>query len=155
MQLLQENFAHRVEMIMNELCMDTQLIQFEVTETVYARSFDLINNQLYKISNLGIKIALDDFGTGYSSLTYLRKLPISTLKIDKSFIDDIIEDKEARLLSSVIIEMGHTLNLKIVAEGVENEEQLSYLKKYNCHAFQGYLYRPPLSEEDAINILKE
>jgi len=94
--------------------------------------------------DMGIRIALDDFGTGYSSLNYLRKIPISTLKIDKSFIDNITTSIKEEAVIDNIIQMAHSMDLKVVAEGVETKEQLSILKAKNCDFIQGYYYSKPL-----------
>jgi len=152
-QLFQSDFVEQVDLILKEVNVDPTLIEFEVTESIYAENFDVFRNQLLKIKKLGINISLDDFGTGYSSLTYLRMLPISTLKIDKKFIDDILSEKEDHILVETIIDLGHKLKLRIVAEGVEKQEQFDYLKEHKCQLIQGYLFSKPLSEEDCFKLL--
>lgn len=97
------------------------------------------------MSELGVGLAIDDFGTGYSSLSYLKRFPIDTLKIDRSFIRDITEDSDDEALSAAIVAMAQRLNLRVVAEGVETEAQLELLRKFNCELVQGYLFSRPLT----------
>ena len=110
--------------------------------------------KLVALKELGVKIALDDFGTGYSSLTYLRRLPVGTLKVDKSFIDDILADRVQGDLVGYIIDMAHTLNLSVVAEGVESEAQLEKLHEYDCDCIQGYVFSRPLPAAEALRLLE-
>ncbi|PKM55023.1 MAG: hypothetical protein CVV00_05595 [Firmicutes bacterium HGW-Firmicutes-5] len=152
-QLLHSDFVEIVKTIIKAEGINPKWLEFEVTETVLIKSFDLVNQQLKMLSEIGIDIALDDFGTGFSSLTYLRKLPISTLKIDKTFIDDILNEGENHFFTRAIIDIAHKLNFRIVAEGVEEEFQLDYLKAGNCNTIQGYLFSKPLLEEDALELL--
>jgi len=149
-QLLRMNFANKVQVLCEKYELNTKWIEFEITESVLIESFDIINNQLEKITNLGIQIALDDFGTGYSSLTYLKKLPISTLKIDKAFIDDIIDEGDAHFFTGIIIDIGRKLGFRVVAEGVEEDVQMAYLMAHNCHVIQGYWFSRPIEEEEVF-----
>lgn len=127
-------------------------LEFEITEGVFIDDYDLALEMLYELKHLGAKIALDDFGTGYSSLNYIRKLPISKLKIDKSFIDDFEGDYQKGLIESIIL-MSHKLKIECLAEGVETEHQKDWLKHINCDSVQGYYYSKPLSEESIIKTL--
>ena len=106
---------------------------------------------LVRLKKLGVTIALDDFGTGYSSLAYLQQLPIDLLKIDRSFINQISHSKKAEKLSQAIINMAHSLNLRVVAEGIEEEAQLEFLKQSQCEEYQGYLFGKPIPA-DEINL---
>ena len=108
---------------------------------------------ILKLKKLGITIALDDFGTGYSSLNYLRRLPIDVLKIDKSFIDGIGLDKKSDNIAKSIVELSHNLNLKVVAEGVENKEQFNYLNHINCDIIQGYYFSKPTEFDEIKDML--
>lgn len=121
-----------------------QNISFEVTETVAMQNIDFTVEILNEMKKLGHKIYLDDFGTGYSSLNYLAKLPVDSIKIDKSFIDDIEEKESSKVLVKAIISMAHSMNIFTIAEGVENNEQLRFLKEINCNKIQGYIYSKPL-----------
>jgi EAL domain-containing protein (putative c-di-GMP-specific phosphodiesterase class I) len=118
-------------------------------------SFDLIVEKLETLKEKGIKIALDDFGKGYSSLTYLKQLPITTLKIDKSFVDDIENSKISNIIVNSVIMIGHEMDLIIVAEGVETEVQFKYLARSKCNRIQGYLFSRPVEEEKALELLKK
>ena len=116
----------------------------EITESVLDQPEEQIAACLGKLKRAGARIALDDFGTGYSSLSRLKRFPIDILKIDQSFVRDVLTDQEAARLVNAIIRMGSSLNLKIVAEGVETDPQLAFLRKGGCNAVQGYLIARPL-----------
>ena len=108
---------------------------------------------LEKLKKLGVTLALDDFGTGYSSLSYLRTLPIDVLKIDKSFIDGILIEQKSEYIINSIVDLSHYLNLLVVAEGVENKNQLDYLKKISCDVIQGYYFSKPIEFNNAMKML--
>ena len=129
------------------------MITLEVTENLFIEDIDYILPLLEKIRMLDIKISMDDFGTGYSSLSILRRLPIDELKIDKSFIDTIVEDTGAQKMIQSIMSIGHNLNLEILAEGVETKEQKEVLITFGCDRFQGYYFAKPLSKEQLITLL--
>jgi EAL domain-containing protein (putative c-di-GMP-specific phosphodiesterase class I) len=103
---------------------------------------------------LGIKISIDDFGTGYSSLSYLKDFPFEIIKIDKSFVSNITEDKKTAAITIAIIQLAHRLDLKVIAEGVETEEELDFLKEHECDEIQGYLFSPPLPASEFEELLK-
>ncbi len=153
-QLRQEGFVQKVLQILDETELPPGNLELEITETVLIEFIDRnINTTLNMLKDRGIHISLDDFGRGYSSLNYIRQLPISTLKIDKSFIDDIQnKDDNASITGSIII-LAHKLGLRIVAEGVEIDDQLEYLKNYHCDAIQGYLVSNPLAENQFLQML--
>ncbi|MFZ7119620.1 MAG: putative bifunctional diguanylate cyclase/phosphodiesterase [Eubacteriaceae bacterium] len=154
LQLLDSNFIQTLINTLQYYDIESKYIELEITESVLMESFDIISATVDKLNNIGIKIALDDFGKGYSSLSYLRQLPISTLKIDKSFIDTIHTDKKINTITCHIVKIGKSLDMCVVAEGIEKKEQLEYLRKYECNKIQGYLYSKPLPEADIINLLK-
>ena len=143
-QLLQDNFVDIVKQVLISSRLSPDLLELEITESIIMGSPELVVEKIKVLRHMGIRIALDDFGTGYSSLSYLRTIPITTLKIDKLFIDDISNPKSNTDVTDAIIDLGHKMNLSIVAEGVETEEQLQYLKKNNCDKIQGYLFSKPL-----------
>jgi diguanylate cyclase (GGDEF)-like protein len=130
-------------------------LSIEITESVMMEDAQNAAELLQKIKTLGINIYLDDFGTGYSSLSYLNKFPIDTLKIDKSFIDDISKEGDnGMLLLNTILAMGQTLGMDVIAEGVEEEFQLDYLKSKQCKYFQGYLMSRPIAKEEFLRLLE-
>ncbi|OEH86881.1 hypothetical protein BHU72_01055 [Desulfuribacillus stibiiarsenatis] len=128
-----------------------KLIEIEITESVLFYKKDVTIDFIKQIKNLGIQIAIDDFGTGYSSFSYLTLLPLDKIKIDKSFIDEVMKSKHYKILRG-IIKIAHSIDLKIVAEGVEKKEQYEILKRENCQYLQGYLFSKPLEIENATAI---
>lgn len=130
-----------------------ELLELEITEGVLMSGHTYIDKALAGINNLGVSIAMDDFGTGYSSLSYLRNYPFNVLKIDRSFIRDIIVDEADRKLVSAAIAMAHSLGLKVVAEGVETEEQLAMLAGQGCEIAQGYLFSKPVPAAEISKML--
>ena len=124
-----------------------QQLEIEITETMLMENIELAITVLDQIKEMGIGISIDDFGTGYSSLNYLKRLPISALKIDKAFIDDIPNDKEDMEISAAVIAMAHKLNIQVVAEGIETQQQWQFLKDNHCDIGQGYLFGKPVAPE--------
>ena len=153
-QLMVEDFVSTVRRSIEEAGIKPWQIEIEITESVFIESMEDSIFKLCQLRDIGVILALDDFGTGYSSLTYLRSLPVGILKIDKSFIDKIINDKTQVQVVGSIIDLGHTLGLTIVAEGVETEEQLQTLRELRCDCIQGYIFSKPLGEEAATALLK-
>jgi len=136
-----------IQQVIDTTKLSPEYLEIELTESVMMSSDLDVVGLLRKISESGISIALDDFGTGYSSLNYLLRFPIQTLKIDRSFIIDIEHNKTKSSITSSIINMAHTLDLKVVAEGIEKEEQLNILKRYNCDIIQGYYFSKPVEHQ--------
>jgi len=130
-------------------------LECEITEGTLMQNPESALRMMQRLRERGIHLALDDFGTGYSSLAYLKRFPINTLKIDKAFIDDIATSSEDRHMAQAIITIAHNLGLKVVAEGVEHENQLSILRRFKCEMLQGYLYSKPLSSTRFERLLKE
>jgi diguanylate cyclase (GGDEF)-like protein len=133
---------------------DASFLKIEITETVGIRSFETVAKRIKMLKDMGIKISLDDFGTGYSSLSYLIKLPFDELKIDKSFIDEIDKNPQKRKIMSSLITLAHSFKLDVVAEGIENQEQMKILEECGCNKIQGYLIGKPISEEESLNLLQ-
>ena len=133
--------------------MDPEELELEITESVLIDDFKLVIQKMYELRDYGIKVSLDDFGTGFSSLSYLRGLPIDTLKIDKSFIDNLSTDEAARVITESIVNMSKRLGFHTVAEGVESEEQLSYLKDISCDLIQGFFLGKPMDAAGIEEIL--
>jgi diguanylate cyclase (GGDEF)-like protein/PAS domain S-box-containing protein len=147
-QLNSATFLSDIKTIMRETGTDPSKIEFEITETRLMENIHLHEHLLQELRNCGFSLAIDDFGTGYSSLSYLKRLPIKTLKIDRSFIMDIEDDTDDAAIISATISMANKMALAIVAEGVETREQAQFLKKQSCYCMQGnYFSKPLLSEE--------
>jgi len=153
-QLSEEHFIDMVRDTIQKNSIAPDQLEFEVTESVLMETMEESIQKLMELRTLGVGIALDDFGTGYSSLTYLRRLPVDTLKVDKSFIDGILGDEVQADLVGAIIDMAHTLNLTVVAEGVENEAQAEKLHQYRCDCIQGYVFSRPVHETTALALLQ-
>ena len=130
--------------ILNKYKVKPSEIELEITETILIDDFKAVFEKLKVLRDYGIRISLDDFGTGFSSLSYLKKLPIDTLKIDKSFIDTVMTDSATRVITESIISMVKSLGFESIAEGVENEQQYKYLHAIGCDVIQGYLFSKPL-----------
>jgi len=149
LQLIQKDFVQGVLNVLEEVQLNPQHLVLEITESICIEYYQSICEKLNRLRAEGVKVALDDFGKGYSSLSYLKQLPIDTLKIDKSFIDDI-EDKEGKSLVENIIMIGHKMGYSIVAEGVETNKQNEYLKEFSCDKVQGFYFSKPVPREEAL-----
>ena len=152
-QLADENFVSFLRDTISESGIESYQLEIEITENILIESLEDSIEKLTALSLLGVRLSLDDFGTGFSSLTYLRSLPVKTLKIDKSFVDKIFIDELQTGFIRSIIDMAHVLGLSVVAEGVETELQLSKLKELGCDIAQGYWFSRPIIKEDAIRYL--
>jgi len=147
------NFVSELKQIILNERFDTQYLELEILESQIMTNPQRSIRILREIKELGISISIDDFGTGYSSLSYLKELPIDSLKIDRSFIIDLPEDKDSISIVRTIIALAKNLNLNIIAEGVETEEQLDFLKNEGCLHIQGYLFSKPLSAAECRDYL--
>lgn len=147
-QLIQDNFIGMVLETLEETGLAPEYLELEITESIFMESYEAIVGKLELLRSKGIHIALDDFGTGYSSLSYLKELPLTTLKVDKTFIDDVPDTPGSRSLASSIVLIGHKMGLEVVAEGVETEEQLHYLRTRKCDKIQGYFISRPMPKQD-------
>ncbi|GGF87240.1 bifunctional diguanylate cyclase/phosphodiesterase [Paenibacillus abyssi] len=150
-QIQQKNLVENVTEILQQTGLDPQYLELEITESIAMHNEDYVIAKLHALKKLGIKIAMDDFGTGYSSLSYLNKLPIDTLKIDKSFLSDLKEGLNAEICSTIIA-MARNMRLTVIAEGVETEEQLRFLIDQKCDEAQGYIFSKPMPVEE-FNLL--
>ncbi len=154
MQLMQLDFVKSVQEVLDSMGVPAEAIELEITETVFISSVGNVMEKLVSLHELGVKIALDDFGTGFSSLNYLCQLPIDTLKIDKSFVDDIFTgNNRAKDIIGSIIDMAHRMNMSVVVEGVEQETQLDFLRQHNADIIQGFLWGRPMSAEAAEELV--
>lgn len=153
-QFLQHNLTGKVAEVLELTGLDAAQLELEITESS-TMDVEYAIEQLYELKSLGVKISIDDFGTGYSSLSYLKKFPIDKLKIDQSFVREIMTDpNDAAIVASIIAMTGH-MKLKVIAEGVETEEQLQFLHRNHCDEIQGYYFSPPLNVEAAERLMKE
>ncbi len=152
-QLQHENIINDIKEALEETSIKPENIEFEITESVLMSNPERSLKTLHSIADMGIKIAIDDFGTGYSSLFYLKHFPVSTLKIDKSFIDDITTDSSSSQIVETIIAMAQRLNLKVVAEGVETKDQLEHLQTLGCDMVQGFYFSKPLTPVEIPDFL--
>lgn len=154
-QINHPGFVPMLSEILKETQLPPQYLELEITESTLVSSIMDATKLLNELQKLGVRISLDDFGTGYSSLNYLTKMPINTLKIDKSFIDNICNSNKDAFISEAIIQLAHSLDIKVVAEGVENENQLMLLRQQRCDFIQGFIYSPPLHPSALIDMIRE
>ncbi|MDE5413515.1 EAL domain-containing protein [Alkalihalobacterium chitinilyticum] len=154
-QLLQGDFVKNVNDILTAVDLPAHYLELEITETVAMKHKEFTIKVLSALKNMGVKLAIDDFGTGYSSLNYLKEMPIDIIKIDKSFIWDMKESKFDLTLIESIISVCHSLDLTVIAEGVETEEQYEILRMKDCDDVQGYLFSKPLPEKELDKYLSE
>lgn len=154
-QIATDDFIAIIRSAVEEAGIQPQQLELEITESVLLTSLEDATSKLAELKNFGVHLSLDDFGTGFSSLTYLRRLPVETLKIDKSFIDMITTDAQGAKIIGSIINMAHTIDMNVVAEGVETDEQLEYLASKDCDLIQGYLFSRPVPEEEAFKLLMD
>ncbi len=154
-QLQHSRLVETVRTILDETGMPGELLEFEITESVIMQNPDYAVEVLNEISSLGIHISIDDFGTGYSSLSHLKRFSVNTLKIDKSFVRDVESNSTDAAIASAIIAMGSSLNLKVIAEGVETKQQMDFLRENNCDQVQGFLISRPLPADQALKVLRQ
>lgn len=146
--LLDKNINDYISSQLESAVVEASRLDFEITESIFMQDFDEIVPVLHGLKRMGASVSIDDFGTGYSSLSYLKRLPISKLKIDQSFIRYLMHDKGDEIIVNAVISMAHNLGFDVIAEGVEVEEQLEYLRKQECDVVQGYYYSRPLAAKD-------
>ncbi|NEO56438.1 MAG: EAL domain-containing protein [Okeania sp. SIO3B5] len=154
-QFTQRNIQERVIKIIQETGLKANYLELEITESLVMQNEKAATQIMEVWQNFGINISMDDFGTGYSSLSYLREFPFDVIKIDRCFIRNITEDSKTEAITIAIIQMAHNLNLKVVAEGVETQSELDFLRKYDCDEIQGYLFSPPLPTSKFESLLKK
>lgn len=155
LQFQQKNLVEVISAAVAAADIDPALLELEITETTAMYNTDYTLHVLNSLKQIGIKISLDDFGKGNSSLIYLKRFPINTLKVDRSFVQDILQDVNDRKIVKTIINLAQNLNLTVVAEGVEQDEQFEILKTYGCDFFQGYLFSRPLPSDKAAMLFTE
>ncbi len=143
-----------VKQVLEETGFDPHWLDLEITETLLMQHAESTLVAMRELGTLGVHFSIDDFGTGYSSLSYLKHLPIGSVKIDRSFVRDIPDDGNDSAIVTAIISMAHDLGLKVIAEGVETEEQLNFLRDRKCDALQGYCFSPPVRSEELVQLLQ-
>ncbi len=153
-QLLQKTFVDTMNRVLKETELDPHYLEIEIIEDVVMKNIEMSIEILQQFKDMGIKVMVDDFGTGYASLSYLKRLPIDTVKIDRTFIDGSLTNSDDAALVVAIISIAHQLRLKVIAEGVETPNQYNFLASHNCDYMQGYIYSKPLSAEAMTKLLK-
>jgi EAL domain-containing protein (putative c-di-GMP-specific phosphodiesterase class I) len=151
-QFGEPDFVDTVAAILAETGLPAACLELELTESMVMDDVEEAILILGQLRTLGVKVSIDDFGTGYSSLAYLKRFPISALKIDQSFVRDIVDDRDDRQIVASIFGLAHNLQLKVVAEGVENVEQLTYLADQHCDEIQGYHFSEPVQAADFFHM---
>lgn len=152
-QFADANFLSTVKRIISGSGIDTRFLTLELTESLLLGNIDDKIELMKSLKAMGLKLSLDDFGTGYSSLNYLRKLPLDELKIDRSFIMEVIENADSRAIVSTIVFLAQSLKLFTVAEGIEKKEELEFMRKLGCHQYQGFLFSRPLPSDELLDLL--
>jgi diguanylate cyclase (GGDEF)-like protein/PAS domain S-box-containing protein len=152
-QLQEQSFVSSVKRVLKETGLDASYLELEVTENFLMRDAEASARYLNNLRQLGLSIAIDDFGTGYSSLAYLTRFPINKLKIDRSFVNSVCDDPQNREISRTIIGLGHTLGMQVVAEGIEKEDQLEFLRQEGCDEGQGYYISKPLPKAEFLRFI--
>jgi diguanylate cyclase (GGDEF)-like protein/PAS domain S-box-containing protein len=152
-QFAHENLLQDVARVLEETGLDPAALEFEITESMVMHDPERAVKLLSRLKDMGIHISIDDFGTGYSSLSYLKRFPLDSVKIDRSFIRDIPGDADDAAITRAIIAMAHSLRLTVIAEGVETEEQLSFLREHGCDEMQGYYFSKPLPEDEVLKLV--
>lgn len=147
---LADDFMDKVTGMLAKTAFPADSLILEIVETVLIENFQKVSDKVYSLRKAGIKVSLDDFGIGYSSLTYLSKLPVNTIKIDKSFVDDLLNKNNYAAIVGTIIQLAHEMGFDVVAEGVETADQFEFLKKLKCDRMQGYLIGRPMPEQEVM-----
>jgi diguanylate cyclase (GGDEF)-like protein len=153
-QFREDDLVESVADVLNNMGLDAKHLELELTESIVMNSAELFINKLRALEDLGVQLSIDDFGTGYSSLSYLKRFPLHHLKIDQSFVRDIATDADDAAITSTVISLGHSLNLKVIAEGVETEEQVAFLREHHCDEMQGYYFSRPLPATEFAALLR-
>jgi len=154
LQFAYEGFPDTVARILEETDLEPSVLELEITESMLMEDGERSIDTLIKLKTIGVLLAIDDFGVGYSSLNYLKRFPIDRLKIDRSFLKDITVDNDGQAIICAIIAMADNMKLRVMAEGVETEEQMQFLRNKKCHEAQGFLISRPMIAEDAERFLR-
>jgi EAL domain-containing protein (putative c-di-GMP-specific phosphodiesterase class I) len=152
-QVRQADFVEKVRVILNRTAANPKALKLELTESVLVDDVEEVIAKMRKLKLYGLKFSLDDFGTGYSSLSYLGRLPLDELKIDRSFVENLLDDGRGGAIAQTIISLGSAMGLSVIAEGVETEEQRDFLAHLGCDSYQGFLFSAPLPAEQLEMLL--
>jgi EAL domain-containing protein (putative c-di-GMP-specific phosphodiesterase class I) len=153
-QFRQADFCELIRRVLHDTGLAPQYLELELTESLLLSNADVMFSVLQELRAMALKLAIDDFGTGYSSFSYLKKFPVGRLKIDRSFIRDVAVNPDDAAITTAIISMAKSLNLKVIAEGVEDEAQMSFLRARQCDEIQGYYFSKPLAVEKVADKLR-
>jgi EAL domain-containing protein (putative c-di-GMP-specific phosphodiesterase class I) len=153
-QFRQENFGEVIRKVLRETGLPPQHLELELTESLLLTNADLMLAVIQELKAIGVTLAIDDFGTGYSSFSYLRQFQVSKLKIDRSFITNVAANPDDAAITAAIISMAKSLHLKVIAEGVEDEAQMSFLRAHQCDEIQGYYFSKPLAVDKVADKLR-
>jgi diguanylate cyclase (GGDEF)-like protein len=154
-QFRSQNLVNIVARVLEETQLEPKYLELELTESMFISNTEIAIDTMYDLKNLGVSLSIDDFGSGYSSLSYLKRFPVDYLKIDRSFIKDIESSSKDAAITSAIAVLAHSLDMKIIAEGVENQEQVDYLKQKGCQELQGFLFSRPVAADEIQKIVSE
>jgi EAL domain-containing protein (putative c-di-GMP-specific phosphodiesterase class I) len=152
-QLHQPDFVEQVMAVLHRTGANPQNLKLELTESMLVENIEDVIAKMTALKLHGLTFSLDDFGTGYSSLSYLKRLPLGQLKIDRSFVRDILVDACSGAIAQTVVSLSHAMGFSVIAEGVETEEQREFLARLGCHSFQGYLFSRPLPVEEFEELL--
>jgi EAL domain-containing protein (putative c-di-GMP-specific phosphodiesterase class I) len=152
-QFRERNLVGRVVNALKDSGLEARYLELEVTESLIMQDIELAVATMNELQALGVQISIDDFGTGYSSLSALKTFPVARLKIDKSFINDLAADENDQAVTSAVISLGQKLNMRVIAEGVETDDQVAFLLKNNCDEMQGFHFSRPVSAQDIEKLL--
>jgi EAL domain-containing protein (putative c-di-GMP-specific phosphodiesterase class I) len=153
-QFRNEGFCDLIRRLLHETGIAAKYLELELTESLLLANAELMLSVVRELKTMGLTLAIDDFGTGYSSFSYLRQFQISKLKIDRSFIQDIVTNADDAAITAAIISMAKSLRLKVIAEGVEDEAQMSFLREHQCDEIQGYYFSKPLTSDKVADRLR-
>jgi EAL domain-containing protein (putative c-di-GMP-specific phosphodiesterase class I) len=154
-QLVRYDLVSAVEQALHDTGLPAKYLELELTESMVMHNPEEVIKILERLEALGVQLGIDDFGTGYSSLSYLKRFPVNSLKIDRSFVLELGQDEDAAAIACAIINLGHSLGLKIIAEGVETEQQMKFLQENHCDYMQGFLFSRPLPADEFVALLEQ
>jgi EAL domain-containing protein (putative c-di-GMP-specific phosphodiesterase class I) len=153
-QFRETNWIRQIVEALQESELDAKYLELELTESLIMQDVDQAIAKMKELQRLGVQLSIDDFGTGYSSLSALRTFPVARLKIDKTFVHDLPHDEHGKAIAAAVISLGHNLNLRVIAEGVETEEQMAFLRDNDCDEMQGYFFSRPVPAAEIEELIK-